>query len=191
MMLVDADSSSTPRTASQSTLKPRGSGGFVLAGAQCFHSLRHQRAAPPASAHAERSHRTGGELVQPVLRAHPAADRPALEHLPTDAPQRERGGQFGFRRAPGRAGRGTQLRALLDRRRLLALPRTQVEEPHRALRPAMPRTNETASGSKLGIDATKKLPGEGFKRAWPPLIQMDAAVKAKVETLTGSLRSSN
>jgi len=22
------------------------------------------------------------------------------------------------------------------------------------------------SGSKLGIDATKKLPGEGFKRAW-------------------------
>jgi len=23
---------------------------------------------------------------------------------------------------------------------------------------------ETASGSKLGIDATKKIPGEGFKR---------------------------
>ncbi len=38
-------------------------------------------------------------------------------------------------------------------------------------------------GSKLGIDATKKLPGEGFKRAWPPLIKMDAAVKAKVEKL--------
>ena len=29
-----------------------------------------------------------------------------------------------------------------------------------------------AIGSKLGIDATKKLPGEGFKRAWPPLIKM-------------------
>jgi len=40
-----------------------------------------------------------------------------------------------------------------------------------------------ASGSKLGIDATKKLPGEGFKRACPPLIKMDAAVKAKVEKL--------
>jgi 4-hydroxy-3-polyprenylbenzoate decarboxylase len=53
------------------------------------------------------------------------------------------------------------------------------------------------SGSKLGIDATKKIPGEGFKRAWPPcgdealgerrltLIKMDAAVKAKVEKLFG------
>ena len=42
---------------------------------------------------------------------------------------------------------------------------------------------EIASGSKLGIDATEKLPGEGFKRPWPPLIKMDAAVKAKVEGL--------
>ena len=46
-------------------------------------------------------------------------------------------------------------------------------------------TNEIAIGSKLGIDATKKLPGEGFKRPWPPLIKMDAAVKAKVEKLFG------
>jgi len=44
-------------------------------------------------------------------------------------------------------------------------------------------TSEIAIGSKLGIDATKKLPGEGFKREWPPLIKMDAAVKAKVEDL--------
>ena len=44
-------------------------------------------------------------------------------------------------------------------------------------------TSEMAIGSKLGIDATKKLPGEGFKRPWPPLIKMDAAVKAKVEKL--------
>ncbi len=41
----------------------------------------------------------------------------------------------------------------------------------------------TGRGSKLGIDATKKIPGEGFKRPWPPLIKMDAAVKAKVEKL--------
>jgi 4-hydroxy-3-polyprenylbenzoate decarboxylase len=44
-------------------------------------------------------------------------------------------------------------------------------------------TSEMAIGTKLGIDATKKLPGEGFKRAWPPLIKMDAVVKAKVEKL--------
>ena len=44
-------------------------------------------------------------------------------------------------------------------------------------------TSEIAMGSKLGIDATKKLPGEGFKRPWPPLIKMDAAVKAKVEKI--------
>jgi 4-hydroxy-3-polyprenylbenzoate decarboxylase len=42
-------------------------------------------------------------------------------------------------------------------------------------------TSEIASGSKLGIDATKKLPGEGFKRPWPPLIKMDESVKAKVD----------
>jgi 4-hydroxy-3-polyprenylbenzoate decarboxylase len=48
-------------------------------------------------------------------------------------------------------------------------------------------TSEMAIGSKLGIDATKKIPGEGFKRPWPPLIKMDEAVKAKVEGLFGSL----
>ena len=42
-----------------------------------------------------------------------------------------------------------------------------------------------ASGSKRGIDATKELPGEGFKRPWPPLIRMEAVVKAKVEKLFG------
>jgi 4-hydroxy-3-polyprenylbenzoate decarboxylase len=36
-----------------------------------------------------------------------------------------------------------------------------------------------------GIDATRKIPGEGFKRPWPPLIKMDAAVKAKVGRLFG------
>jgi 4-hydroxy-3-polyprenylbenzoate decarboxylase len=46
-------------------------------------------------------------------------------------------------------------------------------------------TSEIASGSKMGFDATKKIPGEGFKRTWPPLIKMDEAVKAKVEKLFG------
>src|ERR1035437_5042790 len=48
-------------------------------------------------------------------------------------------------------------------------------------------TSEIASGSKLGIDATKKIPGEGFKRAWPPLIKMDESVKARVEQLLSTV----
>ena len=41
-------------------------------------------------------------------------------------------------------------------------------------------TTELAVGTKLGIDATRKLPGEGHHRGWPPIIRMDEAVKAKV-----------
>jgi 4-hydroxy-3-polyprenylbenzoate decarboxylase len=48
-------------------------------------------------------------------------------------------------------------------------------------------TSEIASGSKLGIDATKKIPGEGFKRPWPPLIKMDESVKAKVAKILGGV----
>ena len=44
-------------------------------------------------------------------------------------------------------------------------------------------TSEIASGSKLGIDATKKIPGEGFKRAWPPLIKMSDEVRRKIDGL--------
>jgi len=47
-------------------------------------------------------------------------------------------------------------------------------------------TTEMASGSKLGIDATKKLPGEGHKRGWPPLIKMDAAVQKKIDSWLGN-----
>ena len=39
-------------------------------------------------------------------------------------------------------------------------------------------TSEIASGSKLGIDATKKLRDEVFNRERSPLIKMDEAVKA-------------
>jgi 4-hydroxy-3-polyprenylbenzoate decarboxylase len=58
-------------------------------------------------------------------------------------------------------------------------------------------TSEIASGSKPGIDATKKLPGEGFKRPWPPcgdealgerrptLIKMDKQVQEKITALFG------
>jgi 4-hydroxy-3-polyprenylbenzoate decarboxylase len=44
-------------------------------------------------------------------------------------------------------------------------------------------TSEIAIGTKMGVDATRKLPGEGFKRSWPPLIQMDPETRAKVGKL--------
>jgi 4-hydroxy-3-polyprenylbenzoate decarboxylase len=49
-------------------------------------------------------------------------------------------------------------------------------------------THQIAIGSKLGIDATRKLPGEGFHRPWPPLIQMDPAIRAKVDQLRTGAR---
>jgi 4-hydroxy-3-polyprenylbenzoate decarboxylase len=38
-------------------------------------------------------------------------------------------------------------------------------------------------GSKMGIDGTRKLPEEGFTRAWPKVIEMDAATKAAVDAM--------
>jgi 4-hydroxy-3-polyprenylbenzoate decarboxylase len=38
-------------------------------------------------------------------------------------------------------------------------------------------------GSKMGIDATRKWPEEGFTRNWPRKIVMDPAVKAKVDAM--------
>lgn len=45
-------------------------------------------------------------------------------------------------------------------------------------------TSEIAMGTKQGFDATKKIPGEGFKRAWPPLLKMDANIKSKIDNLS-------
>jgi 4-hydroxy-3-polyprenylbenzoate decarboxylase len=42
-------------------------------------------------------------------------------------------------------------------------------------------------GSKMGIDATKKLPGEGFGREWPDEIRMSPEVKKKIDELWGKL----
>src|SRR5215216_1623812 len=44
-------------------------------------------------------------------------------------------------------------------------------------------TREMGIGSKMGIDATRKLAGEGFKREWPPLIQMNAETRQKIDAL--------
>ncbi len=44
-------------------------------------------------------------------------------------------------------------------------------------------TDRIGVGSKMGIDATHKLPGEGFPRPWPDLIETDAEVARKMEVL--------
>ena len=46
-----------------------------------------------------------------------------------------------------------------------------------------PAASEIAMGTKLGIDATRKLAGEGFKRPWPPLIRMSEEVRRKIDAL--------
>jgi 4-hydroxy-3-polyprenylbenzoate decarboxylase len=38
-------------------------------------------------------------------------------------------------------------------------------------------------GSKMGIDATRKWAAEGFHRPWPPMIEMDAVTKARVDSI--------
>lgn len=38
-------------------------------------------------------------------------------------------------------------------------------------------------GSKVGVDATKKWPGEGFTREWPDVLKMTPEVKQKVDEL--------
>ncbi len=38
-------------------------------------------------------------------------------------------------------------------------------------------------GSKVGVDATKKWPGEGFTREWPDVLKMSPEVKQKVDEL--------
>jgi 4-hydroxy-3-polyprenylbenzoate decarboxylase len=42
-------------------------------------------------------------------------------------------------------------------------------------------------GSKMGIDATRKFPEEGFTRDWPKVIEMDAVTRARVDALWPSL----
>ena len=50
-----------------------------------------------------------------------------------------------------------------------------------------PATSEIASGSMMGIAATKKFPGEGFKRPWPPLINLAEAARKRIDSFNRSL----
>src|SRR5271168_1714452 len=38
-------------------------------------------------------------------------------------------------------------------------------------------------GSKMGIDATRKWAAEGFTRPWPPMIEMDATTKSRIDAI--------
>jgi 4-hydroxy-3-polyprenylbenzoate decarboxylase len=42
-------------------------------------------------------------------------------------------------------------------------------------------------GSKMGIDATRKWPEEGFTRNWPKLMEMDDATKSRIDAIWPSL----
>ncbi|GAA3768542.1 UbiD family decarboxylase [Terriglobus aquaticus] len=42
-------------------------------------------------------------------------------------------------------------------------------------------------GSKMGVDATRKWPAEGFNRPWPQMLEMPGDVKARVDKLCQSL----
>lgn len=42
-------------------------------------------------------------------------------------------------------------------------------------------------GGKMGLDATRKLPGEGFTREWPDVIRMSPEVKEKIDAIWDEL----
>lgn len=48
-------------------------------------------------------------------------------------------------------------------------------------------TDYVGRGSKIGFDATRKLSGEGFAREWPPIIDMDPAVRERIDGILGRL----
>ncbi|MBK5211938.1 MAG: menaquinone biosynthesis decarboxylase [Coriobacteriia bacterium] len=48
-------------------------------------------------------------------------------------------------------------------------------------------SNHQSFGSKMGIDATKPLPGEGYERQWPDSLDMSPEVKARVDAMWAGL----
>jgi 4-hydroxy-3-polyprenylbenzoate decarboxylase len=45
-----------------------------------------------------------------------------------------------------------------------------------------------AFGGRIGIDATRKLPEEGYEREWPEMVEMDPAVKERIDALWHDLQ---
>ncbi len=48
-------------------------------------------------------------------------------------------------------------------------------------------SNFESFGYKMGIDATRPLPGEGHEREWPEALEMDPDVKARIDSLWAEL----
>ncbi len=48
-------------------------------------------------------------------------------------------------------------------------------------------SNFESFGYKMGIDATRPLPGEGHEREWPEALEMDSDVKARVDAMWSDL----
>jgi 4-hydroxy-3-polyprenylbenzoate decarboxylase len=44
-------------------------------------------------------------------------------------------------------------------------------------------------GTHMGFDATKKLPGEGYHRAWPDLVQMPEEIVSRVEQMRARVKT--
>jgi len=64
----------------------------------------------------------------------------------------------------------------IDARRDVVFTEGPVDQlDHAAPRPLI--------GAKMGIDATTKWREEGYERDWPPLIEMSAEVKQRVDAL--------
>ncbi len=51
-------------------------------------------------------------------------------------------------------------------------------------------TTQPNFGSHLGLDATRKLPGEGFHRPWPKLATMSSDIKTRIDQLLERLNAS-
>jgi len=61
---------------------------------------------------------------------------------------------------------------------------TFIKNPTDALDHAQTVAN---MGSHMGIDATRKLPSEGYTRVWPEMLKMDEAVKARVTQMLAAM----
>jgi len=59
-----------------------------------------------------------------------------------------------------------------------------VKGPVDSLNHAAPRVG---FGSKMGLDATRKWPGEGHEREWPGVVKMDPATVEKIDAIWDKL----
>jgi 4-hydroxy-3-polyprenylbenzoate decarboxylase len=46
-------------------------------------------------------------------------------------------------------------------------------------------------GSHMGVDATRKLPGEGYTRPWPDMVRMDPATRERVDAILEAIRKNS